>query len=147
MTLASPLYSYFLVTLQFSLIGLILLTGAWFASGIGLILQVFGIFLALWAVQSMRLGKFNIIPDPKKNTPLVQSGPYRFIRHPMYAAILCIMTPLIILEPSILRLFAYTALILTLLFKLHYEERLLSKKFTEYSQYQKRSHKLIPFIF
>lgn len=149
MHLSHPVYSYILVALQFILIGLILLTGSWFIDNFsfGLILQALSIVLALWAVKTMRLGKFNIIPDPKNDSKLIKAGPYRFIRHPMYASILLFFIPLIIQEPSTIRIAFYIALALTLVFKLHYEEKLLAEKFTAYSNYQKQSHKLIPFIY
>ena len=45
-----------------------------------------GVLLGLWALSSNRLGNFNIRPVPRAGGTLVQQGPYRWIRHPMYAS-------------------------------------------------------------
>ena len=44
--------------------------------------------LGLWALSANRPGNFNIRPEPKTDGQLVQTGPYRWIRHPMYTAVL-----------------------------------------------------------
>jgi protein-S-isoprenylcysteine O-methyltransferase Ste14 len=44
--------------------------------------------LGLWALSANRPGNFNIRPIPKPSGQLVQTGPYRWIRHPMYTSIL-----------------------------------------------------------
>lgn len=142
-----PFWSYSLVTIQFSMIGLLLFTGPWFASWQGLIWQTAGVLLGLWALQTMHLGHFNIIPDPRPDSPLVQAGPYRLIRHPMYAALLLIFTPLVLETPNEWRWLFWSILLLNLLLKLTYEEQLLNAKFADYRDYQSRTKKIIPFIY
>ena len=44
--------------------------------------------LGLWALSANQPGNFNIRPIPKPGGQLVQAGPYRWIRHPMYTSIL-----------------------------------------------------------
>jgi protein-S-isoprenylcysteine O-methyltransferase Ste14 len=44
--------------------------------------------LGLWAITSNRPGNFNIHPAPREGGQLVQRGPYRWIRHPMYTAVM-----------------------------------------------------------
>lgn len=148
-TLSHPALSFGLVFLQFAALGLLLVTGPWFANALlGFSWQIAGIMLGLWAVQTMHLGRFNIVPDPKPGSPLVQAGPYRLIRHPMYLAIFLTFTPLVIEFPSAIRWGIWGLLSVTLLIKLHYEERLLLTQFPEdYPLYQNRSYKLIPWIF
>jgi len=48
---------------------------------------------------------------------------------------------------TLLRLAFWIALIADLLLKMAYEEKLLSRHYQEYSQYQQRTKKLIPFIY
>jgi protein-S-isoprenylcysteine O-methyltransferase Ste14 len=48
---------------------------------------------------------------------------------------------------SITRLVIYVVLLIDLLFKIQYEEQLLTKHFSEYANYQKQTAKLIPFIY
>lgn len=146
MKYAHPLRSYSLVAAQFLLIGLLLLTGPWFSFKL-LWLQIIAILLGVWAVQTMHLGHFNIVPDPRPDTQLVEAGPYRWIRHPMYASILLYFLPLIIIDFSLLRLGLYVLLAFSLWTKLSYEERLLCQKLPDYADYRLRTKKWIPFIF
>ena len=42
--------------------------------------------LIAWAIIHNRPGNFNIRPTPKVRGVLVTTGPYRWIRHPMYTS-------------------------------------------------------------
>ncbi len=153
-TLQHPILSLSLVALQFSLITLLsylLISQSHHLSELLSITSLIGytsaVILGLWAVKTMRLGKFNIVPDPQQNITLITSGPYRYIRHPMYLSILLFFLPPILFQPSFTVLLTYGLLALTLTIKLHYEERLLRQALSDYAHYQTRSKKLIPFIY
>lgn len=47
-------------------------------------LALASVALATWTMAHNRLGNFNIRPAPKAHGLLVTTGPYRWIRHPMY---------------------------------------------------------------
>ena len=145
--LKHPLISYSLVAVQFVAMALLLFSGPWFSGGFGLGWQILGVVLGLWAVQTMHLGHFNIVPDPQPDSTLVQAGPYHWIRHPMYTSLLLFFVPLVITAPSPLRWAILGALILDLLIKLHYEETLLTEQFADYPDYQQRTHKMVPYLF
>jgi len=139
---------YLLVTFQLSALGYIALSGpviskTWY----GLLIETAGVALAIWAIMVMR-SNANVAPIPKKNGVLITSGPYRFIRHPMYTAQVMAVIPLVIEHKTDLRLTALIILIVTLLFKLHYEEKRLVKHFGQpYKAYQQVSKKVLPYIF
>ena len=84
--------SHILVSIQFILLGLLLLPyevvylsyGTYFS----LTCNALALGLALWTFKHNRLGNFNIIPDIKEGCQLITSGPYAYIRHPMYSAVL-----------------------------------------------------------
>ncbi|MGM0541998.1 MAG: methyltransferase family protein [Pseudomonadota bacterium] len=141
-----PLLSFSLVTVQFSLIALLIWVLPWSAWQI-LPLQLLAIFLGLWALKTMHLGNFNIVPDPRVGIKLVTTGPYQYIRHPMYLSILLFFFPWVMLYPTIISLFALGLLILTLIIKLHYEESLLAERLADYTIYQSQTKKLIPFVY
>jgi protein-S-isoprenylcysteine O-methyltransferase Ste14 len=129
-------------------LGLIALTGPLFPSNaVLLVLELLGIGLGIWAILAMRIGNFNIMPDPLKHSQLVTSGPYRMIRHPMYLAILLTTLPLIIYSFDIFRLAIWLVLLIDLIFKLVYEENLLSEKLVGYDRYIERSFRLFPYIY
>ncbi len=140
--------SYTLVFVQFLSIGLILATGPVFPANIFLLLiEISGATLGIWAILSMGIGKFNIIPDPKENSQLNTRGPYRLIRHPMYLALLLFTLPLVIADFSWWRGVSWLVLLIDLVLKLNYEEALLDKKLDGYREYQQQSYRLIPFIY
>lgn len=142
-----PVISFSLVFFQFLLIILLLLALPLSFGITTLIIQGIAIFIGLWAVQTMHLGHFNIIPDPMPDIQLVTHGPYQFIRHPMYFSIILFFFPLVILQLAWLPLALYLSLCTTLFIKLTYEEHLLTEKLNDYAQYQKKAKRLIPFIF
>lgn len=47
-----------------------------------------GGLLGAWALAHNRPGNFNVLPVPREGGQLVLGGPYRWIRHPMYSALL-----------------------------------------------------------
>ncbi len=142
-----PILSFSLVTLQFTLIGILLLVLPLSMNKIVLGVQGLAIIIGLWAVFVMHLGHFNIVPDPMPEIELVNHGPYRFIRHPMYFSILLFFLPIVILDLSWLALALYAGLTLVLFVKLSYEEQMLIDTLPEYEDYQRTSKKILPFIF
>lgn len=52
------------------------------------IAMVAGAAVGVWSVTANRPGNFNIRPTPHERGALVMSGPYRWIRHPMYSALM-----------------------------------------------------------
>ena len=119
-----------------------------FVSYIGLIFVILGFVLRQWSI--ITLGNFfTPVVVIQKNQKLIQSGPYKYIRHPSYTGLfleivgvglflsnwLAIIIILILLFPS-------------LIYRISIEEKVLVKAFrNEYTSYQKRTKKLIPFIY
>ncbi len=61
-------------------------------------------------------------------------------------ALLLLMLALVFEEFSYWRGLMWVVLLVDLFLKLRYEEVLLVKNFPKYAEYQKRTHKLIPWI-
>ncbi len=78
---------------------------------------------------------------------LIVSGPYRFLRHPMYTALLLITGALVLDTFSQLRLAAWLVFFFDLIFKTRLEERFLEKRFRNFKHYARYTYKLIPFIY
>lgn len=134
--------------MQFTLIGLLIWSTVSFKlSVLSLVLISVSFLLAVWAVVSMKESKLRISPIPAKEARIVINGPYRFVRHPMYTSIIIGMIGLLIIHFSIIRLVMFLALIVVLIFKLNWEEKMLLEKFSGYKVYRERTNKLIPFIY
>ena len=138
-----------LVIIQYGCMGLLMVTGPLIAGKPGLLaVELFGIALGFWAIFTVPLRQLKIKPDIKPGALLVSHGPYALIRHPMYAAILLVLVPLIINSYSIFRLLVLMLLLINLLWKISYEESLLESNFKQsYKIYRTKTWKLIPLIF
>jgi protein-S-isoprenylcysteine O-methyltransferase Ste14 len=111
----------------------------------GLILSA-GVLLL--AVAIFRLGSnLTAVPYPKDQGTLIETGPYRYVRHPMYFGGILIAFGWACLVHGWLT--AGYALIMLVFFdvKSRREEKWLKEKFSGYGEYQKRVRKLIPFIY
>ena len=144
--------SHVLVSLQFLFIALIASPIHVFMSTkplaiIGLLLIGVSAALALWALVSMRKGTFRVMPEPSKNAQLTQSGPYQFVRHPMYSAVLLAALGSAISHASLFHTGLFLALICVLLFKIKREESALTARFDNYDRYKTHSKALIPFVY
>ena len=106
-----------------------------------------GAALGAWAVFTMKLRHLRILPEPGERTRLVETGPYRFIRHPMYTSLLLVVLALTAQHPTPLRLAAWLLLLADLLVKLHVEERWLRERFPGYADYCRRTRRLAPFLY
>jgi len=141
-------WSYVLVGVQFVCLGAILVSGPWIARHAWFFtLELLGILLVIWAILAMKVNKVNVFPDVKAGSRLVTHGPYQWIRHPMYTALLMIMLALVCESFSYWRGFWWLLLTVDLVVKLSYEERLLGEAFDDYESYRLRTWRLVPWIF
>lgn len=139
-------YSALLVFSQLLLLGYLSLTGLAGGSVSSLGFQAVGICIAIWGILAMRLGQFNIQPEVKASQ-LIERGPYKWIRNPMYLGILLVMIPSVVVHFSNYRLVALIVLSLILMLKIQREEKLLFIHFGEaYTTYTQRTKRFLPFI-
>ena len=138
--------SWLLVALQFALMFALIFTTRPSAPLLvpAIALLTLGTALGLWAVSVNRWGNFNIRPELKRGARLITTGPYRWIRHPMYAAILLGMAAFLALDGRALRIFLYAALLAVLIYKARREEQNLRAAFASYEAYAARTTRLVP---
>lgn len=141
--------SFVFTILQFLAMLLLFLTGPWVAKSIFLIvLEILGLSLWFWAFGMMLFKKnYGLFPEVGRKKVLITTGPYRFIRHPIYSGMLLLALALLLNYGNLWRLFLFFLLLVSSLLKLTYEEKILKKHFKEYGDYQKRTKKLIPFVY
>jgi protein-S-isoprenylcysteine O-methyltransferase Ste14 len=112
---------------------------------VGMTLLVSG--LALAALARVYLGRNWGMPMTEKDQPeLVTSGPYRFIRHPIYAGLLLAILGTA-LATNIYWLIACAVLGAYFVYSATVEERLLTTSFPGvYPSYRAKTKMLIPFV-
>jgi len=79
---------------------------------------------------------------------LVQSGAYRFIRHPIYASMLCMLLGTgLLITPAPLLLVSVVLVVIGLEIRIRIEDALLASRFgEEFRAYQRRVPAYLPFI-
>lgn len=118
----------------------------WATSLLGLLLAVAGGFLALAATRRLGPG-LTALPAPRERSVLVGSGPYSFVRHPIYGGVVLALLGVSILFGSVWAEVFSVSLIPFFWFKSVYEERLLRFRFGGYQAYRSRvTKRLIPFL-
>jgi protein-S-isoprenylcysteine O-methyltransferase Ste14 len=102
-----------------------------------------GAVASVWILIRLR-SAFSILPQARA---LITTGPYRRIRHPLYAAegIASIGIMLQFVQPwsAAITLIGFACQIL----RMHYEEQVLGATFPEYSPYKARTYRLVPHLY
>lgn len=115
---------------------------------VGLLLYVTGFLLMAWALLILRRNYQLGGSVPRAEDNMVMDGPYRLIRHPMYASALSIALGLSCLVQS-WAFFAVFCIYLVLMLPLiRLEEAGLRTAYGErYAAYQQKTKRLVPFVY
>jgi protein-S-isoprenylcysteine O-methyltransferase Ste14 len=111
-----------------------------------IIIQLFSFCLMIWARITFKSRSFHLTANPTEGG-LVTNGPYRWLRHPIYAAVIYFSWACLIAFPKIDVLVAVFIITAGLFTRMLLEEKALNKAYPEYAEYSKRAKRLIPFIF
>lgn len=113
---------------------------------VGIAVAAAGIAVAVSAGRAHGAG-LTPFPRPKAGAALIETGPYRFVRHPIYSGgLLSFVGISLALSPAALALTAVLAIIWAL--KVEVEERFLREAEPAYLAYCERTPtRLIPFVY
>lgn len=100
-----------------------------------------------WTLMHNRLGNFNVHPQPKAGGVLVTSGPYRWVRHPMYSTVLLAAAALACVSAQGLAWGVWLALFGVLLAKATLEEQCLREHYSQYAAYCRQCKRFVPGVF
>ncbi len=140
--------SKILVSLQFLLIVILLFINESVLTSIfSFFISFFGFILGISTLIYNKISNFNIRPEIKDEAQLITIGTYKFIRHPMYSAVLLIMLGVISTDINFINSLIYLFLTLVLFLKARREENLWSQRFSKYIDYMKQTKMFVPFIF
>lgn len=120
--------------------------GGWTRFSCAVAVMVVGLACAIWARHTLA-GNWSGWVVVKEGHELVQSGPYRRIRHPIYTGMLLMILGTWLASGRMRGLIAFPIALTGIWTKSRVEERWMEAEFGErYSVYRARSWALIPFV-
>src|SRR5215470_14627314 len=135
-----------LVVMIGALIGLYEIGVLFTAQPIAIALQLIAVALMVWARVTFGRRSFHATANPTAGG-LVTTGPYRYIRHPIYTAACLFCLGGIVTHLSWQSAALGALLFLGALTRIFCEERLLKQSYLDYLQYSKTTKRMIPYVF
>ncbi len=115
---------------------------AWTAA----ILCAIGLAFAIWARVTLGSNWSGVV-TLKEGHELVERGPYRFVRHPIYTGILTMFFATALAQGHLSGFAGTLLMFASFWIKLRDEEKLMLRQFDErYTAYQQRVKRIIPFV-
>jgi protein-S-isoprenylcysteine O-methyltransferase Ste14 len=105
--------------------------------------ELVAVAFCVWLLISVLfLGRcFGVLPEARG---LVTSGPYRFMRHPVYLGEIGACAGLAIAAASLANAMVLATLIIAQVVRMHLEERALTQAFPAYAEYAASTPRLVP---
>lgn len=141
-------FSSILVVLKFGLFFAILFKGGLVPvnfTGIGI--QLLGVILYVLAFVSFNKKYFSFMPLPRPGAYIIMHGPYSFLRHPMYLAMLLITMPLAYEYFSMKMAFLQGSFIVVIGLIVYIEEYVFGNIDLNYKNYIKYTKMILPMLF
>lgn len=108
-------------------------------------LQGLAAALMLWARLIFGLRSFHAAANPTAGG-LVTTGPYRFVRHPIYSAILLFVWAGVADHARLVPLGLAVLASVALAIRMRAEEQLVTERYPEYAAYAATTKRVIPFL-
>jgi protein-S-isoprenylcysteine O-methyltransferase Ste14 len=115
----------------------------WLAA-LGLLLAVAGLLFACWA-RAILGSNWSAVVQVKQDHELIERGPYRYVRHPIYTGLLLALVGTALLLGEWRAVLGFVIMFVSFWRKLRLEETWLSEYFgPAYGEYMQRVKALIP---
>jgi protein-S-isoprenylcysteine O-methyltransferase Ste14 len=135
-----------LLLMALALVGL-LFRGAFFSSQpTAIIAEILAVALMVWARLTFGQRSFRAVANPSAGG-LVTTGPYRFIRHPIYTAACLFGWSGILAHWSAINVMLGVLLFVGTVGRMLCEERLVTEIYPEYRDYAQSTKRMVPYIF
>ena len=116
------------------------------AGPVTITIQIAAAGLMIWARLQFGLRSFHATANPTAGG-LVTRGPYRFLRHPIYAAVVYFVWAGVAGHPSATAILAAMLATVCLGVRMRAEEILLMREYPDYAAYSRRTARVLPFLF
>jgi protein-S-isoprenylcysteine O-methyltransferase Ste14 len=108
-------------------------------------IQILAVSLMVWARATFGWRSFHAAGTPTEGG-LVTSGPYKYVRHPIYAAVLYFAWAGVLSHVSVMNIVLGICAIGGAMLRIVVEEKLVGKRYPEYAAYANRTARVIPFL-
>src|SRR4029434_15194 len=135
-----------LVVMVAALVGLYEIGVLFSGQPIAIVLQIVAVALIVWARVTFGRRSFHAAANPTAGG-LVTTGPYRYIRHPIYTGACLLGWGSITVHWSLASVALGVLLLLGGLARMVCEEQLVKQWYPEYLEYSKVTKRMIPYVF
>ncbi len=116
------------------------------AAALALVLVGCGLAFAVWARWHLA-GNWSARVTVKEDHQLIRTGPYRWVRHPIYTGMLVALLGTVIEIGTPIAFVAFALIVYSFVRKLAVEEQFMTATFgADYERYREQSARLIPSI-
>lgn len=113
----------------------------------GLALYLFSAFLVTWAMSVNKFFETTVRIQHDRGHYVITSGPYRYIRHPGYSALIFYAIGFPLIVGSIMALYVGIVLLMGLALRTHLEDNILRKELNGYEDYARNvRYRWVPYI-
>ena len=113
---------------------------------VGTVLLAAGLGFSVWARRHLgRNWSAHVVV--KQDHALVRTGPYRYLRHPIYSGLLLAFAGMALVIGEVRGLVALGCFLVSFAIKSRMEERRMGEVFPEYDQYRRETAALVPFVY
>ena len=128
------------------LLGLLATRTLFSSSPLVISIQALAFLLFLWGRVTFGRRSYHVVADPTEGG-LVTDGPYRYIRHPIYAAF-CLFTSAGVAAHWSWSAGLYGGLVLgSAVLRIFCEESLVAARYPEYALYSVKTWRMIPYVY
>ena len=109
-------------------------------------IALLGLIVVVWA-RTVLAGNWSLFAVIKESHNLVKTGPYRYVRHPMYSGLLLLILGSVVWFGNLIGVFVFCLAFIGFWMMGREEEKLLPQYFPEeYPAYKRHTKALIPFV-
>jgi protein-S-isoprenylcysteine O-methyltransferase Ste14 len=139
----ASLTGYFILLL--ALVSLLIQRSLLATGYISITVQLLAVLLMTWARITFGRRSYHAAADPTEGG-LVTTGPYAFIRHPIYASILYFLWAAVFSHLSVINLILGAIGTIGAFIRIYSEEHLIVDQYPQYAEYAARTKRVIPFL-
>jgi protein-S-isoprenylcysteine O-methyltransferase Ste14 len=111
----------------------------------GLAVQIAAIGLMIWARITFGSRSFHAAADPTEGG-LVTGGPYAYVRHPIYAAVIWFCWAGAVSALTFTALAGALVVSAGMAIRMLQEEKLVAERYPEYAEYAARTKRIVPYL-